>query len=298
LVECGQRLNDLWILNIDSLTWNKPYINGSAPIPRSLHTATLIGGDMFIFGGSAQHSDRKLQCINDLSILNIESLSWQNANLNADDYKPMCRAGHCAVEIHKRLWIWSGRDGYRNQWKDQVCHSDLWYLETCKPTAPEKLQIVSASETCLNLTWGMVPREEGYILQIQKYFLPSHPKNSHCSKNQGNNCHMLQVSNYDRKDALQSASEESCSTSSSSHLEKQIHAALPVIDEIEPSVVSRHVIRGCEMNAVQTNEKKEPKIEVIFDGRIIDINKIGEDISAVYDNVSMQAAMDTQAEKS
>jgi len=253
---------------------------------------------MFIFGGSAQHSDNKLQCINDLTILNIELLSWQNANLNAHDDKPKCRAGHCAVEIHNRLWIWSGRDGYRNQWKDQVCHSDLWYLETCKPTAPEKVQIVSASETCLNLTWGMVPREEGYILQIQKYFLPSHRKNSNSSQNPETNCHMLQVSNYDRIDDLQSASEESFSTSSSLHLENQIHAALPVLDEIGPSLVSDHVTRGCEIKAVQTIKQEEPKIEVIFDGSIIDINEIGEDMSSLYDNASLQTAMDTQAEKS
>ena len=30
------------------------------------------------------------------------------------------RAGHCAVAIHSRLWIWSGRDGYRKAWNNQV----------------------------------------------------------------------------------------------------------------------------------------------------------------------------------
>ena len=28
--------------------------------------------------------------------------------------------GHCAVSIHSRLWIWSGRDGYRKAWNNQV----------------------------------------------------------------------------------------------------------------------------------------------------------------------------------
>ena len=45
-----------------------------------------------------------------------------------EDAIPRARAGHCAVSIHSRLWIWSGRDGYRKAWNNQVCCKDLWYL--------------------------------------------------------------------------------------------------------------------------------------------------------------------------
>lgn len=45
------RLGDLWFLNTDTLTWIKPHITGVAPLPRSLHTSTLIGHRMFVFGG-------------------------------------------------------------------------------------------------------------------------------------------------------------------------------------------------------------------------------------------------------
>ena len=37
-----------------------------------------------------------------------------------EDAMPRARAGHCAVAIHTRLWIWSGRDGYRKAWNNQV----------------------------------------------------------------------------------------------------------------------------------------------------------------------------------
>lgn len=47
-----------------------------------------------------------------------------------EDNVPRARAGHCAVAIHSRLYIWSGRDGYRKAWNNQVCCKDLWYLET------------------------------------------------------------------------------------------------------------------------------------------------------------------------
>ncbi|TMS00983.1 Host cell factor 1 [Larimichthys crocea] len=38
----GCRLGDLWVLHIDSLTWTKPALSGTAPLPRSLHSATTI----------------------------------------------------------------------------------------------------------------------------------------------------------------------------------------------------------------------------------------------------------------
>lgn len=51
-----------------------------------------------------------------------ESLSWEELNINsAEGQVPCARAGHCAVGISTRLYIWSGRDGYRKAWKNQVC---------------------------------------------------------------------------------------------------------------------------------------------------------------------------------
>lgn len=47
----GCRLGDLWTLDIETLTWNKPSLSGVAPLPRSLHSATTIGNKMYVFGG-------------------------------------------------------------------------------------------------------------------------------------------------------------------------------------------------------------------------------------------------------
>lgn len=43
----GVRLGDLWILDVNSMNWLKPEIGGNAPLPRSLHTANIIG-DRFV----------------------------------------------------------------------------------------------------------------------------------------------------------------------------------------------------------------------------------------------------------
>ena len=46
-----------------------------------------------------------------------------------EDALPRARAGHSAVAIHSRLFIWSGRDGYRKAWNNQV----FLGLVQCKP---------------------------------------------------------------------------------------------------------------------------------------------------------------------
>lgn len=44
-----------------------------------------------------------------------------------DDDSPRARAGHCAVGIHTRLYVWSGRDGYRKAWNNQVRVSPVFF---------------------------------------------------------------------------------------------------------------------------------------------------------------------------
>lgn len=64
----------------DTMSWNKPTVNGSPPLPRSLHSATLIGSRMFVFGGwvplfmddvkVATH-EKEWKCTNTLACLNL-----------------------------------------------------------------------------------------------------------------------------------------------------------------------------------------------------------------------------------
>ncbi|XP_027623372.1 host cell factor 1 [Tupaia chinensis] len=141
----GCRLGDLWTLDIDTLTWNKPSLSGVAPLPRSLHSATTIGNKMYVFGGwvplvmddvkVATH-EKEWKCTNTLACLNLDTMAWETILMDTlEDNIPRARAGHCAVAINTRLYIWSGRDGYRKAWNNQVCCKDLWYLETGKVSA-------------------------------------------------------------------------------------------------------------------------------------------------------------------
>ncbi|ROI16144.1 Host cell factor 1 [Anabarilius grahami] len=179
----GCRLGDLWTLDIDTLTWNKPAISGTAPLPRSLHSATTITNKMYVFGGwvplvmddvkVATH-EKEWKCTNTLACLNLDTLSWETVLMDTlEDNIPRARAGHCTVAINNRLYVWSGRDGYRKAWNNQVCCKDLWYLETERPNPPSRVQLVRANTNSLEVSWGAVSTADMYLLQLQKYDIPT-----------------------------------------------------------------------------------------------------------------------------
>jgi len=137
---------------------------------------------MFVFGGwvplvmddvkVATH-EKEWKCTNTLASLNLDTMTWEPLAMEVfEDALPRARAGHCAVAIHSRLYIWSGRDGYRKAWNNQVCFKDLWFLETEKPPPPSRVQLVRASTNTLEVCWGSVPTADAYLLQLQKYDMP------------------------------------------------------------------------------------------------------------------------------
>lgn len=180
----GCRLGDLWILSIDSMTWSKPLVSGPAPLPRSLHTATTIKDKMYVFGGwvpllmdevgmKVTTHEKEWKCTNQLACLNLETMSWEELKMDANEENmPRARAGHCAASIHTRMYIWSGRDGYRKAWNNQVCCKDLWYLEVGPPGKCSRSQLVRASTNSLEIFWLPVPASDMFLLQIQKYDVP------------------------------------------------------------------------------------------------------------------------------
>lgn len=97
----------------------------------------------------------------------LETLNWDEVNIDTtEENMPCARAGHCAVGINTRLYIWSGRDGYRKAWKNQVCCKDLWYLEVDRPPAPSRVSLVKAGTHSLEVNWTGSPFVQSYVLQV------------------------------------------------------------------------------------------------------------------------------------
>ncbi|KAF1758391.1 hypothetical protein GCK72_014849 [Caenorhabditis remanei] len=176
----GNRLGDLWYLDLNTLQWTEMKItdprHGFPPMPRSLHTSVLIGTKMFVYGGwvpvmptaPGEQQDKEWKCTSSLGCWDVEENRWvplQQYDTDKDD-EPRARSGHCAAAMGDRMFIWSGRDGYRKAWSNQVCCRDMWVLETMKPEQSAKVQLGRAGFSSLEVSWPPVPGATGYFLQI------------------------------------------------------------------------------------------------------------------------------------
>lgn len=178
----GVRLGDISVLDLSSMTWSQIDVDGPKPLPRSLHSSSVVGDKMYVFGGWVPTEDnpgmfeQKWVCSNSLARLNLNTYKWEEVELDCLDGYPQPRAGHCAVVVGSRIYVWSGRDGYTRAWDVQVCCKDLWFLEVGKPGPAGKVHLVKAGTRMLELSLPEVPFCDSYLLQIMPYSVPGKPK--------------------------------------------------------------------------------------------------------------------------
>lgn len=105
----------IYILNCDTFEWERicptdPF-KGNIPEPRDSHSATRIGNNMYIFGGSNGNAP-----FNDIFAFNFTFRSWNKVVASGDI--PLPREGHSAVPLNDRYVFiyggWNGKMVYNN----------------------------------------------------------------------------------------------------------------------------------------------------------------------------------------
>ncbi|CAH2044533.1 unnamed protein product [Thlaspi arvense] len=97
-------LNDLHVLDLDSMTWNEIDAVGSPPSPRSDHAAAVHAERYLLIFGGGSHAT----CFDDLHVLDLQTMEWSRHIQQGES--PTSRAGHAGVTIGENWFIVGGGD--------------------------------------------------------------------------------------------------------------------------------------------------------------------------------------------
>jgi hypothetical protein len=97
-------LNDLHILDLDTMTWDEIDAVGVSPSPRSDHAAAVHAERFLLIFGGGSHAT----CFDDLHVLDLQTMEWSRPAQQGD--APTPRAGHAGVTIGENWFIVGGGD--------------------------------------------------------------------------------------------------------------------------------------------------------------------------------------------
>ncbi|XP_062202905.1 acyl-CoA-binding domain-containing protein 6-like isoform X2 [Phragmites australis] len=95
-------LNDLHILDLETMTWDEFETTGTPPSPRSEHAAACYAERYLLIFGGGSHST----CFNDLHLLDMQTMEWSKPEQQGITPEP--RAGHAGVTIGEYWFITAG----------------------------------------------------------------------------------------------------------------------------------------------------------------------------------------------
>ncbi|XP_042507612.1 acyl-CoA-binding domain-containing protein 4-like [Macadamia integrifolia] len=95
-------LNDLHILDLETMTWDDIDAIGVPPCPRSDHAAAVHAERYLLIFGGGSHAT----CFNDLHVLDLQNMEWSKPMQQGDIPSP--RAGHAGVTVGENWFIAGG----------------------------------------------------------------------------------------------------------------------------------------------------------------------------------------------
>jgi len=116
-------LNEVYLLQTDTMTWSQPKIQGKAPSLRDKSGSVAIGNKVYIFGGfgpsleSSKSTGDPFELIksaefvwwDDIHVLNTETLTWETPVVTGMRPSSRCAVGMVALDDHS-IFIFGGRD--------------------------------------------------------------------------------------------------------------------------------------------------------------------------------------------
>ncbi|KAL3814677.1 hypothetical protein ACJIZ3_015945 [Penstemon smallii] len=95
-------LNDLHILDMETMTWDEIDTLGVPPSPRSDHAAAVHEDHYLLIFGGGSHAT----CFNDLHVLDLQTMEWSRPTQQGEIPSP--RAGHAGVTVGENWFIAGG----------------------------------------------------------------------------------------------------------------------------------------------------------------------------------------------
>ncbi|XP_021898883.1 LOW QUALITY PROTEIN: acyl-CoA-binding domain-containing protein 4 [Carica papaya] len=138
-------LNDLHILDLETMTWDEIDAVGVPPSPRSDHAAAVHAGCYLLIFGGGSHAT----CFNDLHVLDLQAMEWSRPIQQGEIPTP--RAGHAGVTVGENWFIVGGGDNKSGASETVVLNMSalVWSVVTSVegrvPLASEGLSLVVSS---------------------------------------------------------------------------------------------------------------------------------------------------------
>lgn len=95
-------LNDLHVLDLETMTWDEFETTGTPPSPRSEHAAACYADRYLLIFGGGSHST----CFSDLHLLDMQTMEWSRPEHQGITPEP--RAGHAGVTVGENWFITGG----------------------------------------------------------------------------------------------------------------------------------------------------------------------------------------------
>ncbi|TYI03018.1 hypothetical protein ES332_A11G308100v1 [Gossypium tomentosum] len=138
-------LNDLHILDLETMTWDDFDAVGVPPSPRSDHAAAVHAERYLLIFGGGSHAT----CFNDLHVLDLQAMEWSRPTQQGEIPSP--RAGHAGVTVGENWFIVGGGDNKSGASETVVLNMStlVWSVVTSVegrvPLASEGLSLVVGS---------------------------------------------------------------------------------------------------------------------------------------------------------